>query len=112
MISQRRARGRRIYSSTSSTALARISPLAGEKCSTRPWNEVCGLHEQRPTLLPPLLAQRPGDVIVGPAVIRLSRPARDQHFRRAGFRRVGRQALALLEAFCLAEPVGAGLAVG
>ena len=59
-----------------------------------------------------LLAQRTGDVIVGPAIVRLSRPAGDQHFGRAGFRRIGRQALALLVALGLAEFVGTRLAVG
>ena len=47
---------------------------------------------------PALLAQRAGNVIVGPAVVRFSRPAGDQHLRRAGFRGIGVEALALLEA--------------
>src|SRR5260370_11905491 len=59
-----------------------------------------------------LLAQRLGNVIVGPTVVRLSRPAGDQHFRRAGFRGIGVEALALLVTFGLAELVGTQLAVG
>src|SRR5450755_1327929 len=58
-----------------------------------------------------LLAQRAGHVIVGPAIVRLSRPAGDQHFRRTGFRRIGVKALAFLETLALAEFVGTKLAV-
>src|ERR1700733_3360762 len=58
-----------------------------------------------------LLAQRAGDVVVGAAVVRLSRPAGDQHLRRAGFRRIGVEALALLVPLGLEELFGTGLAV-
>src|SRR5229473_5205517 len=60
---------------------------------------------------PALLTQRTGHVIIGPAIVRFSGPARDQHFCRAGLRRIAIEALALLETFDLAEPIGAGLAV-
>src|SRR5579864_8206432 len=59
-----------------------------------------------------LLAQRAGDVIVGAAIVRLSRASGNQHFGRTGFHRIGVEALALLEALGLAKLVGAGLAVG
>ena len=58
-----------------------------------------------------LLAQRPGDVIVGPAVVRLSCPAGDQNLGGAGCGRIAVEALALFVAFALAERVGAELAV-
>src|SRR4051812_32232132 len=61
--------------------------------------------------IPALLAQRTGDVIVGPAVVRFSYPARDQYFGGAGFRGIGVEALSLLETFGLAELIGAELAV-
>jgi hypothetical protein len=52
--------------------------------------------------MPALLAQRARDVIIGPAVVRFSLPARDQHFRRTGFGGIGGKALAFLEALGLA----------
>src|SRR5258708_35512241 len=58
-----------------------------------------------------LLAQRPDHVIFGLAVARLAFAARQVHFRRAFFGRVGVEALALLVALALTELVGAGLAV-
>jgi hypothetical protein len=49
-----------------------------------------------------LLAQRRGDVVVGAAIVGLARAARDQHLRRALFRRIHREALAFLVALVLA----------
>src|SRR6266481_2507487 len=58
-----------------------------------------------------LLAQRLAHIILGLAVARLPFAARQAHFRRAFFGRVGVEALAFLVALALTEPVGAGLAV-
>src|SRR6266700_6698748 len=58
-----------------------------------------------------LLAERGGHVIVGPAIARLARPARDQHLGRTAFGGIGVEALALLVALVLAELVGTCLAV-
>jgi hypothetical protein len=58
-----------------------------------------------------LLAQRAGDVTIGPAIVRLSGPAGDQDFRGAGFRGIGGEALALLISLTLAELVGSRLTV-
>src|SRR5258706_6001074 len=59
----------------------------------------------------PLLAQRAGNVIFGPAVARLALAARQGHFFGAFFDRLGVKALALLEAPRLTELVGVRLAV-
>src|SRR6266567_1831318 len=61
--------------------------------------------------IPALLAQSTGNVIVPPAIIRFSRPARNQHFRGAGFRGIGVKAASLLEALALTEFIGTELAV-
>src|SRR6266849_2080675 len=58
-----------------------------------------------------LLAQGTGNVIVPPAIIRLTRPAGNQHFRGAGFRGIGVEAVSLLEALALTELIGTELAV-
>src|SRR6476620_9317217 len=58
-----------------------------------------------------LLAQRPRHVIFGLAVARLALVARQIHFRRAFFGRVGIEATAFLVALALAQPVSASLAV-
>ena len=58
-----------------------------------------------------LLAQCEGDVVIGPAIVRLPGAAGNQDFRRAGCRRIAAQALAFLEALGLAQCIRRSLAV-
>src|SRR3954453_4770058 len=58
-----------------------------------------------------LLAQRAGDVIVSAAIVRLSRSAGDQYFRRAGLGSIDIEAPALLESLCLTKLISTKLAV-
>src|SRR5437879_10847531 len=60
----------------------------------------------------PLLAHGAGDKIVGPAAVRLSRAAGNQHLRRTGLGGIHVEARALFIALALAKPVGADLSVG
>src|SRR5215475_11242482 len=58
-----------------------------------------------------LLTERRRDEMIGPAVVRLARPAGNVGFCRTALDGVGAEAAALLKTLALAEPVGAGLAV-
>src|ERR1700733_3133779 len=84
------------------------NPSSGQKDARHHLKKAIALSQNNAALL----AQCAGDEIIGPAVVRLARPARDQHFCRTGFHRIRRQAFAFLEALGLTELVGCRLAIG
>src|SRR4051794_4997067 len=58
-----------------------------------------------------LLAKRAADVVIGAAVVGLSRPPGDQDFGGAGLGGIAVEAFALLETFGLAELIGSQPAI-